>query len=100
MTELLQLIVGGVVIVVGFAAAVAYPQMQYRAVRELHGLWRGLSIVPIGFMAFVGVVTLVGLAQGSNLWPILLIFTAPLATMYLLLLRFVQRRAAKADTRR
>ena len=84
-------ILGFVVIAIGFTAAVAYPRLQYSAVRQLRGVWLGLSLVPLGVMAIVGVSTGIGLYQGSNLWPLLLIFTAPFATAYLLVLRFAER---------
>jgi hypothetical protein len=92
MTEMLQMIVGGAVILIGFGCAVSYPGLQYSAVRELRGMWLVLSFLPLMVMLIVGIVTAWALSQGSNLWPIVLIFTAPLATAYLLLLRFIERR--------
>lgn len=86
------MVLGLVMIGVGFIAFVAYPGMQYAAVRQLRGAWLILSLVPLGVMGFVLVFTLMALADGSNLWPLMLIFTAPVATGYLLLLRFAARR--------
>ena len=98
MTETLQIIVGGAVIVLGFGAAVAYPSLQYQAARQLRGMWWALSWIPLAVMAIVGLVTAGALSEGSNLWPILLIFTAPFATAYLLLLRFIERRVTHRES--
>ena len=92
MTETLQMIVGGAVILAGFGAALAYPKLQYSAVRQLRGAWLVLGLIPIAVMLVVGIVTVLALSEGSNLWPLLLIFTAPIATAYLLVLRFIERR--------
>jgi hypothetical protein len=88
MNDIAAMVVGGIAIIIGFAAIVAYPALQYSALRQLRGVWFGLGLVPLGVMAVVGVLTAMALAKGANLWPLLLIFTAPLATTYLLLLRF------------
>ena len=94
MNENVALVVGGIAIIVGVGAAFAYPRLQYLAVRQMRGVWLGLSLVPLGMMAIVAVVTATALSEGSNLWPLLLIFTAPLATVYLLVLRFAERRVS------
>ena len=99
MTQMLQAIVGGAVILIGFGAAVSYPGLQYSAVRQLRGVWRALSLLPLAVMLVVGGITVRALSEGANLWPILLIFTAPFATAYLLLLRFIERRVRRASTR-
>jgi hypothetical protein len=91
MGEPAQALVGLVVIALGFAAAISYPGLQYAAIRQMPGAWRALSFVPLAAMAIVAVYTVMALVEGSNLWPLLLIFTAPLATGYLLLLRFAAR---------
>ena len=65
--------------------------LQYSALRQLRGAWLVLSTVPLVGMAIVLVYTAIGLFQGSNLWPLLLILTAPLATVYLLVLRLAMR---------
>jgi hypothetical protein len=46
-------------------------------------------------MLVVAVVTALAFSEGANLWPLLLIFTAPVATAFLALLRFVERRATR-----
>jgi len=97
MNENLQMIFGGIIIMVGFGAAIAYPRLQYSALRQMRGVWLVLSLVPLAVMLVVGVVTALALSEGANLWPLLLIFTAPVATAYLAVLRFVERRATRRD---
>jgi hypothetical protein len=97
MNESLQMILGGIVIAIGFGAAIAYPRLQYSALRRMRGMWRVLSLVPLAVMAVVAVITARGLVKGANLWPLLLIFTAPLATAYLLVLRLVRHVAGGTE---
>ncbi len=48
------------------------------------GRWRVAALVPlIGFVPAL-VISLDGLSRGSNLWPIMVIFFAPLGCIYLL----------------
>ena len=94
MNDNMLAIVGGIIIAIGVLAAISYPRLQYSALRQMRGVWLVLSRVPLAVMEVVGVVTARGLAEGANLWPLLLIFTAPVATAYLLVLRFVERRIA------
>jgi hypothetical protein len=98
MNEKLQMIFGGIIIMVGFGAAIAYPRLQYSALRQMRGVWLVLSLVPLAVMLVVGVVTALALSEGANLWPLLLIFTAPVATAYLAVLRFVERRVTRPDS--
>jgi hypothetical protein len=97
MNENFQMVFGGIIIMVGFGAAIAYPRLQYSALRQMRGVWLVLSLVPLAVMLVVGVVTALVLSEGANLWPLLLIFTAPVATAYLAVLRFVERRATRRD---
>ena len=91
MTEMLQMVVGGAVIIIGFLAALAYPMMQFRALRDMRGVWRLLAAAPFLPMAYIVAITAMALREGSNLWPILLIFTAPLGAAYLALLHWLHR---------
>lgn len=63
-----------------------YPVLQVIAIRSMRGRWRYLALVPFLPMAYVIPVTIVAFVQQSNLWPILLIFMAPIALIYLLVL--------------
>lgn len=94
MTEIVQMAVGAVVIVIGGLAALAYPMLQFRALRGMRGVWLLLAAVPLLPMVYIVVVTFMALGKGSSLWPILLIFTAPIGTAYLWVLGFVHRRFA------
>jgi hypothetical protein len=50
----------------------------------LTGRWRIAALVPlIGFVPAL-IISLHALSQGSNLWPIVVIFFAPLGCIYLL----------------
>jgi hypothetical protein len=86
------MLLGFVVIMVGFATALAYPVLQVRAFRRMRGAWLLLAAVPLVPMAYIIGVTALALGKGSNLWPILLIFTAPFGAAYLFLLGMLHRR--------
>jgi hypothetical protein len=93
----LETIFGAIIIMVGFCAGIAYPRLQYSVLRQMRGVWLALSLVPLAVMLAVGVVTALALSEGANLWPLLLIFSAPVATAYLAALRFVERRTTRRD---
>ena len=93
-TVLLQALVGLVVILIGGFAALAYPALQVNTLRRMRGIWRVLAAVPLLPMGYILVVTALALGKGSNLWPILLIFTAPIGSGYLWILRWVHGWAA------
>jgi hypothetical protein len=84
-----QMILGLAVILIGGFAAIAYPMLQIRALRDMRGVWLLLAAVPFLPMAYIIVITAMALREGSNLWPILLIFTAPFGSAYLAILRWV-----------
>ena len=87
-----QMVVGFIVILVGGFAALAYPALQVDSLRRMRGVWRVLAVVPLLPMAYILIVTAVALGEGSNLWPILLIFTAPFGAAYLWILRWAHTR--------
>ena len=58
---------------------------------RLRGAWRGLSLLPIPVMAYVVYATVAAFKQHSNMWPILLIMTSPVAAFFLVLLFFLTR---------
>ena len=89
-----QAVVGSIVILIGGFAALAYPVLQWHAIRRMRGMWRLLALVPLLPMAYILVVTALALGKGSNLWPILLIFTAPFGAAYLWILGWVHTRFA------
>jgi hypothetical protein len=61
-----------------------YFVLQVVLARVWSGGWRIAALVPLLVMAPAAVHTLVALAAGSNLWPIVIIFAAPPALAYLL----------------
>jgi hypothetical protein len=89
---------GSLIIQLGFASAVAYVPLQIYACSNWHGGWRVAALMPLLLMVPVFIYTTVALVQQSNLWPIVLIFAAPIGTAYLLILlvirRFVTARAS------
>ena len=50
-----------------------------------------MALLPLLLMIPVFVITALAYAQQSNLWPILLIFAAPLGTGYLVILMVIRR---------
>ena len=78
---------GAVMIMVGFWGGVlAYPILQFIAVKRMRGGWRVLAYLPLILMAFVFLITIVGFYQQSNLWPLILILVSPLVLVYLIIL--------------
>jgi hypothetical protein len=86
------MVVGFVVILVGGFAALVYPGLQLSALLRMRGVWRVLAAVPLLPMGYILIVTAMALGEGSNLWPILLIFTAPFGAAYLWILRWAHMR--------
>lgn len=74
-----------------------YPSLFYRSVKEMQGGWRIAALLPLLVVIPVTVVTIVGLWQGSNLWPIFLIFAAPVLFVYQAALMFLHTRMHKRD---
>ena len=62
-----------------------YVITQMVAIFRLRGGWRWASLVPVIPMIYVLAVTIKAFEQQSNLWPLLLLFSSPLALVYILL---------------
>jgi len=90
-------VLGTLIVAVGSIAALGYVPLQVLAFKVLRGGRRGLALVPLCGMLPVLAVTLTALVGGSNLWPILLLFTAPLATLYLVVLLVVHSIQTKGN---
>jgi ABC-type transport system involved in cytochrome c biogenesis permease subunit len=78
-----------------------YVIAQTVAIVRLSGQARVWAAVPIPFMALVLYVTLSAFAQQSNLWPIVMILTSPVALAYVLVVGvvvFFMRRRAKVGS--
>ena len=85
-----QVLFGAMIIQLGGASALAYIPLQIYLFRKWRGGWRLAACLPLLLMVPVIVATAIALAKQSNLWPIVLIFAAPVGTGYLLLLMLVQ----------
>jgi len=75
-----------------------YTCAQVVSVVVLRGRYLRLALIPIPIMAVVLVVTYLGYVWKSNLWPIWLILTSPVALLYLATLwivAVVTRKATK-----
>ena len=81
-----------------FLAIPGYFLLQAALTFWTSGGWRKATLVPAVIMVPVLVYTVLAFAAQSNLWPLLLIFTAPLAFLYLVCLSVVMLlwRLAKA----
>jgi hypothetical protein len=76
--------------------ATAWTALTVVAACRLEGRLRLLAMVPVPIMAVVAVVTASLYANDSNLWPILLIFGAPLACLWTGVCLYVGRRGERA----
>jgi hypothetical protein len=86
--NLIDLSFGGLIILTGYAATIAYLPLQFYALVRLNGARRWAALLPIFLMAPVAIMTYSAYMQQSNLWPIMIIFASPLAALYLLGLLF------------
>ncbi len=71
---------------VGFwGGVIFYPVLQTIAIKGTRGRWKKIAYIPLVLMVFVLGITILGLIQGSNLWPIVFIFYSPVAIVFLIL---------------
>ena len=85
------MVIGGLIVLVGFGSALAYLPLQVYTVIRMRGVWRIVAIVPFLPMVRVFALTAYAYADESSLWPILMIFAAPVGTGYLAVLLIVRR---------
>ncbi len=90
-----NILIGAVAMLAAVFALFGYPVGQYRSLRKMRGMWLILACLPLPVMAYIVVVTIMALNEGSNLWPLLFIFAAPPAWIYLLLLQFAHHHLAR-----
>jgi hypothetical protein len=69
-----------------FACAPAYLAVQAFAFWRMRGRYGLAFWLPVGFMALVYLVALLGALAGSNLAPIWVVFASPLALIYVIVL--------------
>ena len=87
------LVVSGLAIMcVAIYGILEYPGLLYRSVKQMRGGWRVAALLPLLVVIPVVVVTIRDLKKGSNLWPLLLIFLAPLLLLYHKALLFLHAR--------
>ena len=63
-----------------------YFYLQYRLTRRWSGGWQLAAFAPLMFMAPAVLFSLYALSRNSNLWPITVVFLAPVGFVYLLVL--------------
>ncbi len=78
-------------------SVLAYVVVQIMVLRRASGLGKVVAALPLVVMLPVVVLTVVNLALGKNLWPIFLLFVSPLALLYVVVVAFVMRPAAKSS---
>lgn len=54
-----------------------YIMMQVVALKKARGLWRFAAFLSLIPMLAVLVIAVIGFSEGSNPWPIMLLFTSP-----------------------
>lgn len=59
---------------------------------------RAAAVVPLAVMVPVFAYTGLALAQGSNLWPLMLLFASPVAVLYLAVVLLAGRRVGAPRT--
>jgi hypothetical protein len=62
----------------------AYVIAQVVAIWRLRSGWRWASLVPVPPMIFVVAATIKFFIEQGNLWPLLLLFSSPVALLYVL----------------
>ncbi len=65
------------------AAVPGYFALQFYTARKWEGNWRWAALAPVLVMAPLIGFTIFAFAAGSNLWPLMLVLTAPVAFIYL-----------------
>jgi hypothetical protein len=65
--------------------------LQYLLYRRWQGGWRKLALLPLAGAVPIVAYTLFALAMGSNIWPLVMLFTLPLAFLYLVALVIMKR---------
>jgi len=90
--DLWQLVSGLAIRASPFKGVVRYPALRYRSVQQMNGGWRVAAVLPLLVVIPVVVVTIRDLQQGSNLWPLLLIFLAPVLLLYQVVLLVLHKR--------
>lgn len=75
--------------------ALVYPILQFVVLRRVARRWHFWAFLPVLPMGFVLAITVYAFWEGSNVWPILMIFTSPLAVLYLLFILFLHNMSSE-----
>lgn len=68
-----------------------YPIVQIFSIIKTEKWWRLFSVLPLIPMIYVIIETAKLYSQASNLWPIVYLFTAPIALLYLIILLAINK---------
>ena len=71
-----QIVAGTVILGAAFYGIIRYPGLLYRSVPQMQGEWRIAALMPLLVLIPVLVVTIHGLWQESNLWPLFVMFSS------------------------
>lgn len=82
---------GSVLVMILMWSVPGYFVVQVLLLRRWQDGWRKAAVVPIGPMILVLGYTVYAFLAGSNIFPLVLIFTAPFALAYLIVLIFLRR---------
>jgi len=69
--------------IIAFLSVPGYFLLQPYALFALPGRWRLAALIPLGLMVPAGLHAAWALSDGSNIWPIVLIFAAPFGFFFL-----------------
>jgi len=75
-----------------------YLALQFVVIIKSNGYWRFLSAIPILPMLLILGYTIYALSQGSNLWPLLLLFSSPAALLYVFIFLIILTINKKLNT--
>lgn len=67
-----------------------YVILQFLALRFMKGPGRTGVVIPIPLMLLVLILTLTAYRGGSNLWPLFLILSSPIAVIFIVVIWFIQ----------
>jgi hypothetical protein len=87
----MEMMLGGLIVLIGYMSALAYIPLQLYTGIRWQGGWRIVALVPILLMVPIFAFTAYAFAQESNLWPLLLIFAAPVGAGFLIILMVIRR---------
>ena len=76
-------------------SVLAYVVVQIIVLRRAAGFGRFAAGLPLVVMVPIFLLTVYGLVQQSNLWPILLLLSSPVAFLYVVIVAFFVWPAAK-----